>query len=266
MKRAIDWSQEYEALTEASLRLAELIYENVMVLVPDDVWTQIVFFAQKTPMNCCSVLTRVSKQLHRVTHQNLTELKVKPLNWKLPVRCGISQYPGLTTIIVSGTRSSVGNVKLSPMKYLKKLVFTECHLSVNLGELDPNEFPVLDTIHIKNDLHVLWLKPNMCEKITELRVSNIYYGGLEKFPNLTTLLCYQTSEKIDFTEKLKRFGLQILTTSSIANLMRFNGVFVYKGTEYLIEDCFILNTKEDGSIEKIHLSDRRLPFRDDFDF
>lgn len=226
-----------------------------MVSVPDDVWTQVVYFAQKYSVNCCGVLTRISKQLHRVTHQKLTKLEV---NF---IQCGVtSQYSGLTQLNLHASKYS--RLELPAMKNLEVLVFKTYWKKVDLLQLSSQHFPLLKTLKFGFTPTYLYMKNGICKQITKL--SLYYYHiifDLDMFPNLTNLSCYKVCQIVPFISKLEYFKVKKFTQATFVNLLEFEGTFVFNKIEYQVSDGFILKTKEDGSIEKIHPIDERLPFK-----
>lgn len=259
MKRTIDWSVEYEAVSKASQRLAELVYENVMQSVPNDVWSQILCYLQKLTHFSCSVLTRVSQQLYQVTHQNLRKLNVKIFIWHVTM-VGISQYTNITKLVLSGTASNDEVGQLNPMKNLKKIVIMTRMRRVDFTQMDAKDFPLFESLDVRCQLSEMRLSKSIYEKITELSVENAVNYDLDMFPNLTNLFCHQTTELISCITTLKRFGLEELTTYGILSLMKFKGTFIHKKIEYTMENGIVLKTKENGMIERIHCSDKSFPF------
>lgn len=254
MKRTTNWSERYEERRKADLELAEDVFQEVMSGVPDEIWILIMLPNVEDSKFCCSVLTRISKQLHSVTHQNLKILNLRYLESEV-----ILQYPNLTKLQLNLLTSQP--IVLPLTKKLETLVITNNWYSLDLTRITSENSPLLKTLKFEYVPDHLFVEDNLGKQITKLKVfiyHDIYNTNL--FPNLVSLTCYKTNEMIPFISKLKYFKVYEFTSATYANLLEFNGIFVFNEIEYQIGDGFILKENGDGSTEKTHPTDPSLPF------
>lgn len=253
MKRTTNWSERFEEVARYTTSLAEDVFEQVMKGVPHEVWGVVLQYSTNWPRFCCRVLTRVSKQLHRVTHENLSKLVINVSESDVT-----KQYPNLAKLFLSGSNTSLN---LKGMTKLKCLVFSDHWKFQNLSRIYHEDFPSLVKLKFSSIPGSIYIQSELSKQITILHLPYYHhYFDAEFFPNLTKLVCYKVDTKIPFMSRLSCFGVSCFTDAAYDNLLDFKGIFIFQKVRYLVEEGFILKTNEAGKVERIDLRDESLPF------
>lgn len=246
-RKATDWEKEFLLVEKARKDLALKCYEELMSIVPNDIWSLIVEKVSEKKSNfSIRILTLVSKQLHEVIHQSSP---------KQPIELSVvNQYPNTKILKIA---IDAGTPDIPVMKSLERLIIYQppYHhpggtITLWMDCLENEKFPNLSSISFYFSGWFprgnAYIPKKMREQIRKLSIKSgiINREDMERFPNLTHISCSHLYFKV-----VERCDLSKLTHLKIGNMSKkpletFTGKLIYgqKKNVYWIEKGLLMTT------------------------